>query len=1417
MATAAKIEVEPSRRSTRRRKARPANEDAPAAWSPPDVEEQLKTSIGGSVVDEFVAGHDVTDVLRELVQNEFDAGGTAMTVTFGAHGLTVTGNGRPIAAGGWARLSVIIGTGRVVGEGDHQAIAPKANGIGSKNFGLRSLFIFGDRIHVRSAGQMAVLDLPKLATAKLKDPESKGRKGVSVHVPYRTTRFEKLAPFTEAMERRTLDVMAGGMLATLAKLALAGSRPGLQQLILRSERIGREIRWTQRARREQCKVPGITAIVRSGKMLDSRAGERPVTSRFEEIEFVRIVDLPEEDLDRELPDYYRSGRDRIRMGISLPIARARIDRSRAGHFYYPLQTPHARTGCHVGVSAPFELDGDRSALLPASDWNAWLAHEAADLATDLVGTDWLDRFGGEAFAALGAVGPADPPHFAETVEEGLRSKACWRTRSRAAGEALVTADDIVIPDDPCLHDFLTPNRYLDDRIAGSGDAIRMVTDAGAKRFTLSSLVRLRCGGASATLKTKLPAGAADYHYTDYEEALREPQQQAKMAAALTKLSRRLSKPNREDLRDTESTLADDGTLAQAGELVLVDEAMWDTCPEPASSRLHRDLSPHRAIAGLCRRFDEDQWVRAAAERAAEGRIEEEEREALYRWILEKGDHLSRGAIAAVRAAPVVRDQHKRWAAPEDLLAAKGPTGKLFLSVLSGPSPELAARPEAVKRLRLRDEVRGEDIVAFANAIAGRPALADRFEKWLHRNLRKLSAPTIKRLAGIAFLHSASETIETPEDLHLDTPLNRLCVTDRALIVGGKAGPLYRRLKLKEAPALDTLLATLAAAREAGEPPPRPDIFYPQLALAAAHERRKSELEDEPILWTPSGYFAPAQVLVGTHFPRFLDVAVPVVRSPETIVRAYSTLGAPTQPRDRQWEDFFAYFGDSYEEGERVSDEDRRRLLAGYRERGSAGLPAEFTSSLRCLLDRRGRLHSLDDLQSGALLEDDYPALASILEGADKAAFVEVSERSRFFFRRLALKTLTGVCGAGRASFGHEAGAPSWVRPDHLEKLLSLIHRPAFARALHELASARRRAGAATEHVDYETIAVQLAGLERIVFLERVTREYAVAGQKASVGDEAAVVGSAIGVVRPRTKFDLNQLVAQALAELAGFTGVAEARALATTILPLLLCSSADDMRTYLERQGIVLRSWANEEDEEEPDFDFGAVDDAQDRAEDILRHLMGGIDTAPAEPSPVPPASPPPPPPANSAPPAPRFELPPLGAVNLDVADVAGTRIEDRPAPTGGGGSWGGSYWTPPTPADAERDALVGRRGEELVYRMEIEKVRAMGHSHPEQLVVWTSSTDPGADHDIRSVDRDGKQRWLEVKSTTGTDGRFEWSRKEFERALRERERYELWRVYQAGATAPVAKCFPDPTALLGSSQLRLDIGSLRAMLEPMA
>ena len=60
----------------------------------------------------------------------------------------------------------------------------------------------------------------------------------------------------------------------------------------------------------------------------------------------------------------------------------------------------------------------------------------------------------------------------------------------------------------------------------------------------------------------------------------------------------------------------------------------------------------------------------------------------------------------------------------------------------------------------------------------------------------------------------------------------------------------------------------------------------------------------------------------------------------------------------------------------------------------------------------------------------------------------------------------------------------------------------------------------------------------------------------------------------------------------------------------------------------------------------------------------------------------------------------------------------------------------------------------------------------------------------------------------------FEWPRKEFEKALRERDRSELWRVYRVTDRAPVAKCFRNPAQMLGARQITLELGMLRANIE---
>jgi hypothetical protein len=354
-------------------------------WTPPtDLEEGFRTKIGASIVEEFVAGHTASDVLRELAQNEFDAGGETMSLVFGQSGLSISGSGRPIDKKGWDRLDAVIGTGRVAGDNSHTAIEAKQNGLGSKNFSLRSLFLLGNRIFVRSAGKMAVLDLPKLGTQIVRDPASKGQQGVRIHVPYRDAVFEKLVPFTPEREGDAFDKMASGLLPTLVKLALIGRKPGLRKLTLRSERRGRALTWHQDAQPVRCKAAGITALQRVGRLTDETAAleSKSTSTSFEEVEFSRAISVPAQFLAqflaRTFPQYYHAGENVLRISVSVPIRRKRIDLSAIGHFYYPLQAPSSATGSVLSVSAPFELVADRSALL-ASEWNNWLAEQAAEL------------------------------------------------------------------------------------------------------------------------------------------------------------------------------------------------------------------------------------------------------------------------------------------------------------------------------------------------------------------------------------------------------------------------------------------------------------------------------------------------------------------------------------------------------------------------------------------------------------------------------------------------------------------------------------------------------------------------------------------------------------------------------------------------------------------------------------------------------------------------------------------------------------------------------------------------------------------------------------------------------------------------------------------------------------------------------
>ncbi|HLP66149.1 MAG TPA: hypothetical protein VK181_01375, partial [Rhizobium sp.] len=450
-------------------------------YVPPDYGASRRTRIGSSVIEQFVAGHDAGDVLRELVQNEYDGGGEKLTLTFGSKSLEVVGSGRNIERSGWERLSVIVGTGNVMGTRGAEVVAPKENGIGSKNFGLRSLFRFGDEIHIRSAGQVALLDLQTQETGRAPDPQSREVKGVRLYVPYRTRSSETLEAFTVEREAHALDLMATSMPDTLLKLAHSGKKSGLHEVNVRSIRTGRVLRWRQEASPDRCRTSGVSMISRRGRMSD---GDARVIS-FQEEEFSRTVELPAEYADRRFPSYYRAAGGRVKIAVSVPIARRKIDIGHNGHFYYPLKAPASRTGCPVSVSAPFDLNQDRSGLNDLQ-WNDWLIDQAVELVMDLLVSDWFVRYGADAFTTLAGVGAATPDRFATMLAERLREDACWPTRA-TGDRRLQKAKEIVLPSDDLYAGFLGDACYLDPALGADENLRKFAEKCGAKPFTVASL------------------------------------------------------------------------------------------------------------------------------------------------------------------------------------------------------------------------------------------------------------------------------------------------------------------------------------------------------------------------------------------------------------------------------------------------------------------------------------------------------------------------------------------------------------------------------------------------------------------------------------------------------------------------------------------------------------------------------------------------------------------------------------------------------------------------------------------------------------------------------------------------------------------------------------------------------------------
>lgn len=1358
--------------------------------------------VGTSILTEFAVSHTPADVLRELVQNEYDAGGTELTMEFGPDALVVRGNGKLIDKAGWDRLGVMLGHGLVAGTVGR--VEPKANGIGSKNFGLRSLFLLGDRIHVVSGGRRTILDRVNGALAEpLADPGSRGRPGVTIAVPYRQADERPLRAFDERHEAEALTAIAAEFAPTLIKLAHPGTGKNLRAVVLRSARLGQELQWRQSARADKA----VRGLIKRAARLDHHGPHLGgAAEAVSEAEYQHSV-APPSGLGRpNVPSYFRATAGRIRLGVSVRVRRGRLDLTVPGIFYYPIGATRSRTGFAFSISAPFEMTEDRSQLVDPqnSDWNTWLIRESAALAVRLLPGPLFAAFGADAFRALDPAGAASStvPGLSAEIDRLLRSEQCWPTQATAGRNGRIVpaaAASLTVPASPALSAFaigpLAPDELLHARLAAPADTQAMAVRMGIRAFTAGSLVRLRCAGQSTqNLATRLGNTEASRYYSDFPGPLQDLGLQHRFAGALDACRAELSDENRKDLRTSATTLTRAGTLSSPEALWLADDAL--SAVVPAVQVLHPGLAGSRVLTGLCRRFNFSGWAADTARRIADGTASQQERDALARYIRGRPT-LSQKAWAAVRRCQVLPDHRGEWTAPADMVSRSARGAALLEPALHLPADDDEAN-ESLRPLRFRRAVRGSDLVALARLVE-QGAVGPAVMGTAAARLQRLLTPAVlAQLKGIRFIETGPGTVRAPADAYLRSDRTVAILGDGAPYASGIPASLLRRLGCRTEPRADDIVSALAKLREEGRGPSRPDLVYPALVAALRAERRPAgQLRDQPVIWTGRKWEAPGHCLTGADNRSRLLGAVTVL--PENLHDVWVFLGAAQRPNEDHWRRMLIKVGELYGGQRQVPAHAADVLRRAYRDLGK--LPERLGPDVPCLLDDQRRLHPPSEAAGGTYLINDDPALASAAQASGvPVAFADTSDpRVNAFLRAAGTRPLSATAVAVGTTYGPDA------RPDDTRlagPVLARLHDLAFSSAVAALAAAVCGPGRARTAAG---LTARLARITRIAIVDGITRTYHFAGHDVAVSADYEVEEDQIALDQVSGSHELRRVTASAVALLAGEAPLG-GQVLGDGIYFLLRRRSAREMQRELQRRKVPWQPPALSSTE-----DYGDEDDDEDvtsLAGVLSRNLIQGAKSGsaditnsppPATPSPAPPPRPPRPP------------LPDLRLVHPQPA--AGTRMPQPPAPAGPGGGYG--TWRPRSPRETEEDGALGRRGEEIVLVIERERVTRLGL--PPGRVTWTADTDPGADHDIISVDDDGSELWVEVKSTTGRDGQFSWTAAEFRLAIRARRRYVLYRVFDAATTTPSWTRIRDPISAFEDGELRLDIDRLTGDTGPLA
>lgn len=453
-----------------------------------------------AVVSQFLSELTTFDLVVELVQNDLDAGATRTEISFLDDRIECVGNGAAIDSKGWKRLEVILGAGTKV--------EAKANGIGSKNHGLKSAFLFGDQIIVQSGGHRTDLTVrgdlerPHLfypATwPRIADPDAPPT-GVRITVPFRADRIDvpERNPLTPLMSTEKALIVEDAV-SRAADRFICASAPGkpwsYTLVIATSERV--------LTFRYACAKSSRTGLWQRTCTLATN-GRRPITVARRLCYPFRLELHPDDQA--KVPRLFRRG-----TGLVGEISWLTGDRSRPvpqdGGYRYPIAYPreHVSSGLGFDISGPF-ISGRARHTISDDARNALITRAGQLAFVELMRNRLLPQFGPEALV-LAASAQRQDHEVEERIAEALLDGQAYgvlaeQRTGRVTGDvrpALPTETILAIP--------TYAGERIVPRLARIASAVGQVLHPRTPQAFVAAAVRLaRAGSGNLRLYSEVDA------------------------------------------------------------------------------------------------------------------------------------------------------------------------------------------------------------------------------------------------------------------------------------------------------------------------------------------------------------------------------------------------------------------------------------------------------------------------------------------------------------------------------------------------------------------------------------------------------------------------------------------------------------------------------------------------------------------------------------------------------------------------------------------------------------------------------------------------------------------------------------------------------------------------------------------------